>query len=79
VEDREFTRGTVPTQVPARYSAGDDKVIVPARVLAHGSGSEISLTASVTWVWTFAADGLSAHVALYDSREDALEAAGGQE
>ena len=55
---------------------GDDKIVVPMRMVAHGSRSEIPLQASVVWVWTFDSDGLSTRVEAFDSREDALKAAG---
>jgi ketosteroid isomerase-like protein len=55
---------------------GDHKVVVPLRMVAHGSGSEISLTRSVVWVCTFDDDGLGASVERFDDREEALQAAG---
>ena len=55
---------------------GPDKVVVPMRLVAHGSRSEMSLTASVVWVWTFDDDGLSTGVEAFEGREDALRAAG---
>jgi ketosteroid isomerase-like protein len=55
---------------------GDDKVVVPMRMVALGSGSEIPLTASVTWLYTFSEDGLCASVEAFDRHEDALKAAG---
>ena len=57
-------------------AAGDDKVIVPARMVAHGSSSEITLSASVTWVWTLDENGLTARVEAFESRADALDAHG---
>ncbi|SRR6266545_3512098 len=57
-------------------AVGDDKVVVLMRMVAHGRGSEVPLTASVTWVWTFGDDGLGASVETFESREDALKAAG---
>jgi ketosteroid isomerase-like protein len=55
---------------------GDDKVVVSMRMVAHGSASEISLTETVTWVWTFGADGLGASVEAFETREHALKAVG---
>jgi hypothetical protein len=37
-----------------------DRVVVPTRLVAHGS--EMSLQASVVWVWTFDRDGLTTGV-----------------
>jgi ketosteroid isomerase-like protein len=54
---------------------GDDKVVVPMRLIAHGRRSDMSLTASVIWVWTFDDEGLSMRVEAFDSREDALRSA----
>jgi ketosteroid isomerase-like protein len=58
---------------------GDDKVIVPVRMVALGSGSELSLTASLTWVYTFGDDGLCMSVEAFDRREDAFKSAGLEE
>jgi ketosteroid isomerase-like protein len=55
---------------------GDDKVVVPLRMVAHGRSSDISLTASVVWVWTFDDEGLGVSVEAFDGREEALRAAG---
>jgi ketosteroid isomerase-like protein len=57
---------------------GDDTVVVPVRMVALGSGSELALTASVTWVYTFGDDGLCSRVEAFDRREDALTSAGHQ-
>ena len=57
-------------------AVGDDKVIVPSRMVAHGSGSEIALSAAVTWMLTLGDDGLAAKVEAFESRADALEAVG---
>lgn len=57
---------------------GDHKVVVPVRFLTRGRGSDISLTASVVWVWTGGDDGLAVSVEAFDSREEALRAAGGE-
>jgi ketosteroid isomerase-like protein len=54
---------------------GDHKVVVPMRLVARGSGSEIPVTASVTWLCTIGADGLCASVEAFEKREDALKAA----
>jgi ketosteroid isomerase-like protein len=60
---------------PEEFIAAGDKVIVPSRMLARGSGSEIALSAPVTWVWTIE-DGLAAKVEAFESRADALGAVG---
>jgi ketosteroid isomerase-like protein len=57
-------------------AAGDDKVIVPSRMVARGSGSEIALSAPVTWVWTIDEDGLAAKVEAFETLPAALEALG---
>jgi ketosteroid isomerase-like protein len=57
-------------------AAGDDKVIVPSRMVARGSGSEIALSAPVTWVWTIDGEGRAAKVEAFESRAAALEALG---
>jgi ketosteroid isomerase-like protein len=61
---------------PDEFIPVGDKVIVPLRMVAHGSASEIPLTEPVTWVWTFGDEGLVVSVEAFESREDALEAAG---
>jgi ketosteroid isomerase-like protein len=61
---------------PDEFIPVGDKVVVPMRMVAHGSASEIPLTERVTWVWTFGDDGLVASVEAFESREVALEAAG---
>ncbi len=55
---------------------GENKVVVPMQMVAHGRSSEMSLTATVVWVWTVDGDGLVASVEAFDSRAEALEAAG---
>lgn len=57
-------------------AAGNDKVVVPSRMAARGSGSEIALSAPVTWVWTIDAGGLAFKVEAFDSLAAALEAVG---
>jgi ketosteroid isomerase-like protein len=57
-------------------AAGDDKVIVPSRMVARGSGSEIALSAPVTWVWTIDEDSLVAKVEAFETLAAALEAVG---
>ena len=61
---------------PEEFIAGGDKVIVPCMMIAHGSGSEITLSAAVTWVWTVDENGLAAKVEAFDTRAEALRAAG---
>jgi hypothetical protein len=58
-------------------AAGDDKVIVPSRMVAHGTGSEIALSAAVTWVWTIDEHRLATKVEAFESRAAALKAARG--
>ena len=53
---------------------GSDKVVVPTRMVAHGSSSAISLTSNVTWVWSFDGDGLVFKVQAFETREEALAA-----
>jgi ketosteroid isomerase-like protein len=55
---------------------GDNKVVVPSRMVAHGRTSEMSLTAPVVWVWSIDRDGLVASVEAFESRDGAFEAAG---
>ena len=85
VRGKEELRGVWESQVeavdlrlePEEFIAvGDDKVIVPSRMVAHGSGSEIALSAAVTWMWTLGEDGLAAKVEVFESRAEALEAVG---
>ena len=49
-------------------------MVAPTRMEARGSGSEIALSAAVTWVFTFDASGLIASVEISESRADAPEA-----
>jgi ketosteroid isomerase-like protein len=55
---------------------GDHKVVACVRLIAQGHGSGMSLDAPVIWVFTSDDDGLTKRVERYDSREEALEAAG---
>jgi ketosteroid isomerase-like protein len=55
---------------------GDNKVVMPSRMVAHGRTSEMSLTAAVVWVWSIDRDGLVVSVEAFERRDDALEAAG---
>jgi ketosteroid isomerase-like protein len=57
-------------------AVGDDKVIVPSRMVARGSGSKIALSAPVTWVWTIDEEGLAAKVEAFENRAAAAEAVG---
>jgi ketosteroid isomerase-like protein len=61
---------------PEAFIPVGDKVVVPMLMAARGSASEISLKVSVVWVCSFGDDGLVASVAAFESREDALKAAG---
>ena len=51
-------------------------MVVASRMVAHGTSSEISLSAPVVWVWTIDGDGLVRSVEAFESRAEALEAAG---
>jgi ketosteroid isomerase-like protein len=61
---------------PEEFIAAGDKVIVSSRMVAHGSSSEIALSAPITWMWTIDADGLATKVEAFDTHAAALEAAG---
>ena len=54
---------------------GDNKVVVPSRMVAHGRASEMSLTVPVVWIWSIDRDGLVVSVEAFESRDEALEAA----
>ena len=58
-------------EVEEFIAEGEDKVVAPTRMVARGSGSEITLSAAVTWVFTFDASGLIASVEVSDSPADA--------
>ncbi len=60
---------------PDEFISVGDKVIVPMRMVAHGSGSEIRLTTLITWVWTFDNAGRGTKVEFFDCRDDALDSA----
>jgi ketosteroid isomerase-like protein len=61
-------------EVEEIFSAGENKVIAHTRMVARGSGSEITLSAAVTWVYTFDGSGLIASVEAFESPADALDA-----
>jgi ketosteroid isomerase-like protein len=61
---------------PIEFIAVGDKVVVPGRMAGRGSGSDVPLATPVTWVWTFGADGLAASVEAFETREEAMSAAG---
>ena len=61
-------------EVEEIISAGENRVVTPARMVAQGSGSKIKLSAAVTWVWTFDASGLIASVEAFGSPGEAFEA-----
>src|ERR1700746_2401400 len=44
---------------------GDDKVVVQLRLVAHGRSSEMSLTDSISQVYTSNSDGLAARVEIF--------------
>jgi ketosteroid isomerase-like protein len=61
---------------PEAFIAVGDKVIVPVQMVARGSGSEITLSTPVTWMYTLDDDaGLVTKVEAFESRDDALRAA----
>jgi ketosteroid isomerase-like protein len=62
---------------PEEFMAVGNRVIVPVRMVAQGSGSEITLSSAVTWVYVFDDAGLVTKVEAFESREDALRAAEG--
>jgi hypothetical protein len=53
-------------------AVGASKVIVPVRMIARGSGSEIRLGASIAWVYTFDESGIVTRVEGFESRDTAL-------
>jgi ketosteroid isomerase-like protein len=61
---------------PVELIAVGDKVVVRARLVAQGRSSELSSTDSITQVYTSDRDGLATQVEMFESREDALKAAG---
>ena len=56
-------------EVEEFISAGENRVIAPSRMVARGSGSEITLSEEVTWVIAFDASGLIASVEVSESQE----------
>ncbi|HEX2128436.1 MAG TPA: nuclear transport factor 2 family protein [Solirubrobacterales bacterium] len=52
-----------------------EKVVALVRMTAHGSGSEISLTSTVAWLWSFDADGLINRVEVFPTLDEAIAAA----
>ena len=61
---------------PEEFIQVGNKVIAPMRMCARGSGSAIELVSVVTWVSTFDDGGLCTKVEAYESRDEALRAAG---
>jgi ketosteroid isomerase-like protein len=47
---------------------GENRVVAPTRMVARGSGSEIALSAAVTWIFTFDPNGLIASVEVAESQ-----------
>ncbi|MBN1527578.1 MAG: nuclear transport factor 2 family protein [Thermoleophilaceae bacterium] len=60
---------------PGEFIAVGNKVIAPARLVTHGSGSDIALSTSMVWMWTIDDDGLAAKVETFTSVAAATEAA----
>lgn len=58
-------------------AVGAYKVIVPVRMIARGTGSEIRLEASIAWLCTFDEAGTATRVEVFESRDKALTAAVG--
>lgn len=54
-------------EVERLSSEGRNQVVAPTRMVARGSGSEITLSAAVTWIFTFDASGLIASVEVAES------------
>jgi ketosteroid isomerase-like protein len=63
---------------PREFIEASDSVIVVGGMVAHGSGSDIDLSTEVTWMWTFAGGQVS-KVQAFESRDEALAAAGASE
>jgi ketosteroid isomerase-like protein len=61
---------------PQEFIPVDDKVVVTGHLSARGKRSEMSLTRAFALVSTFGAAGLVTSIVTYDSRDEALEAAG---
>lgn len=60
---------------PLEFIGGGDTVIVPLRMVTHGSASSIELADSVTWAWRFDESGLIFKVEVFDSVDDAITSA----
>jgi ketosteroid isomerase-like protein len=56
---------------PEEFISIGEKVIVPTQVIAQGSGSDITLTGSVTWVYSFER-GVVTRVEGFETPDDAL-------
>ena len=56
-------------------AVGPETVVIPARMVVRGSGSEVTLAEPVVWNMRIV-DGLLVRVDLFHSREEALAAAG---
>jgi ketosteroid isomerase-like protein len=59
-------------------AAGDDDVIVPVQLVSVGRESNVEVKARAAWVVTFRGEKIS-RLRVYQSREEALEAAGLQD
>ena len=60
---------------PSEYIGSGDRIVVPTRVTGRGRGSGVAVDASGTTLWEIR-DGRVDRFVLYQSREEALEAAG---
>jgi len=60
---------------PSEYIGSGDRIVVPTRVTGRGRGSGVAVEASGTTLWEVR-DGRVDKFVLYQSRADALEAAG---
>ena len=60
---------------PEEFIAVESKVVVPVRMVGHGSSSDIPLSTPITWVWTFNDDGLCCSVEAFETVDDALASA----
>ena len=61
--------------VPSEYIGSGDRIVVPTRVTGRGRGSGLVVDASGTTLWEIQNSRVD-RLVLYQSREEALEAAG---
>ena len=46
------------------------------RMVAHGTASEVTVSAPITWVWSIDNEGLATSVEAFETRAEALRSAG---